>query len=1064
MTLHSSDKTGFLSGGGEMGSLLRNKDWSKTSLGKPESWSQSLRTTLSIVLNSKFPMFLFWGKDLICFYNDAYRPSLGKEGKHPQALGSKAEEVWQEIWPVIKPLIDQAMGKGEATWSEDQLIPIYRNGKMEDAYWTFSYSPVTGELGKPEGVFVTCVETTEKVYSAKKIQESEERFRTMAEASDVLIAVGDAAGNATYFNKQWIELTGKSEGDLLQFGWLDIVHTEDRDQHLDVYLNAFKRKVDFATEFRVLNKNHQYRWLLAKGQPRFQSDGTFSGYISTCVDITHQIEALKKAEQSEARYKSLIEAAPVAIAVYTGKNMIIETLNQTFLDTTGKDRSIIGKPIAEAMPELLTQDQPFLNLLQEVYVSGKMFRASGKLAKIIQNGVLTDKYYDFTYTPLFYDEGNVYGILVVAIEVTEQVLNRKKREESEKQFGAMADNISQLAWMADANGYIYWYNKRWYEYTGTSLEEMKGWGWQKVHDPNYVDRVTEKFKHSIETGESWEDSFPLRSKTGEYRWFLSRALPILDDHGKIIRWFGTNTDVTDQRQIIEKLNEAINKLRLYEKVVANTKEAVLITEAEPFDLPGPRILYANEAFYNMTGYSAEEVIGKTPRILQGPKTDRKELGRIKAAMKKWEVVRVELINYAKDGREFHVEFEIVPLADEKGWFTHWVSVQRDVTEKRTAEMKIRESEAHFRQLANLIPDKINTADSTGIVNYYNQHWLDFTGRSFQELMISGWEEFIYPDDLDFVRNKWQSAVEKVEEMIIELRLTDKNGNVVWHLTRATPVKDEGGKVVMWIGCLTDIQQQKEQREELEIEVLARTQELQQANHQLLQSNEDLQRFAHVASHDLREPVRKIKTFASRLVDDPESHLSEKGKSYLEKVQASSDRMNAMIEGVLQYSLIEASEKITEPIDLNEIIKNIETDLEVLIQQKAATLRYGNLPHIEGASVLIYQLFFNLIYNALKFTKDTQPQLISIQAEKIQVASKEYVKVAVQDTGIGFDEEQRSKIFEAFTRLNSQEKYGGTGLGLTLCKKIAERHGGSINASGVINKGAIFTVTLPVKND
>lgn len=141
----------FLLGGGEMGSLTRSFNWSQTSIGSPESWPQSLRTTLNILLNAGFPMFLWWGNDLIQFYNDAYRPSLGNNGKHPQALGQRGEDCWPEIWPVVSPLINQVMEGGGATWNEDQLIPIYRNGKLEDVYWTFSYSPITNESGEIAG-------------------------------------------------------------------------------------------------------------------------------------------------------------------------------------------------------------------------------------------------------------------------------------------------------------------------------------------------------------------------------------------------------------------------------------------------------------------------------------------------------------------------------------------------------------------------------------------------------------------------------------------------------------------------------------------------------------------------------------------------------------------------------------------------------------------------------------------------------------------------------------------------------------------------------------------------
>ena len=177
MTYSNQD---FLAKGGEMGALTRAENWSKTSVGAVETWSQSLRTTLGIVLNSKFPMFLFWGPEHICFYNDAYRPSLGNDGKHPSILGQKGADAWPEIWDFIKPLIDQVLADGEATWHENQLLPIYRNGKIEDAYWTFSYSPVTNDNGKIGGVLVTCTETTDKVNLVKKLEESNNvRFLTI---------------------------------------------------------------------------------------------------------------------------------------------------------------------------------------------------------------------------------------------------------------------------------------------------------------------------------------------------------------------------------------------------------------------------------------------------------------------------------------------------------------------------------------------------------------------------------------------------------------------------------------------------------------------------------------------------------------------------------------------------------------------------------------------------------------------------------------------------------------------------------------------------------------------
>jgi len=173
-------KLAFLRGGGEMGRLTRAYDWSATELGIPQAWPQSLKTTLGIMLNSKFPMFLWWGPDLICFYNDAYRPSLGNNGKHPMILGMPAKEAWPEIWHFISPLIQQIFSGSEAVFFEDMLVPIFRNGKLEDVYWTFSYSPVCDESGSVAGVLVTCCETTQKVQMLQQLKESEIRFQNLS--------------------------------------------------------------------------------------------------------------------------------------------------------------------------------------------------------------------------------------------------------------------------------------------------------------------------------------------------------------------------------------------------------------------------------------------------------------------------------------------------------------------------------------------------------------------------------------------------------------------------------------------------------------------------------------------------------------------------------------------------------------------------------------------------------------------------------------------------------------------------------------------------------------------
>ncbi|SFP05819.1 PAS domain S-box-containing protein [Chitinophaga sp. YR627] len=267
-----------------------------------------------------------------------------------------------------------------------------------------------------------------------------------------------------------------------------------------------------------------------------------------------------------------------------------------------------------------------------------------------------------------------------------------------------------------------------------------------------------------------------------------------------------------------------------------------------------------------------------------------------------------------------------------------------------------------------------------------------------------------------------------------------------------------GIVIEWY---REISERKALMAQLETRVSERTNELNNVNAALQSSNDTLEQFAHVASHDLKEPVRKIKIFTSRLEDETGHLLNERGKTYLHKIQSSAERMSTMIEGVLNYSVQNGAHKINEKIDLNIIIEEIRNDLEVLIQQKHAVVKAGPLPVIEGDRILIHQLFYNLLNNSLKFTTEEEQPVITIEATPVLQHKEAYYNIIITDNGIGFDQQQSEKIFDTFTRLNSKDKYDGTGLGLALCKKIVQRHHGTIAATSENGKGAAFSLVLPV---
>ncbi|WP_374950763.1 ATP-binding protein [Mucilaginibacter sp.] len=307
------DNYRFLKGDGEMGRLIREFHWENTSLGPVDKWPQSLKTTLSILIHSKFPMFLWWGPENICFYNDAYRPSLGNEGKHPSILGMAAIEAWPEIWDFIQPLIDSIRAGGEATFDEDLLLPIFRNGKIEDVYWTFSYSPVIDETNTPAGVFVTCSETTEKVKLVSNLLLSEQRFHHLVSDATVgIIALTGNDWNVEVVNAAYGKLINRTVQDLLNRPLFEVLPEAGHDFRpiLESVLSSGEPLYLFEHPyFYHLNQEKKDGYLNLVYQPYRDQDGMVKGVMVLCQDVTDQVTAKTVLETSLEQIRLSKEAA-----------------------------------------------------------------------------------------------------------------------------------------------------------------------------------------------------------------------------------------------------------------------------------------------------------------------------------------------------------------------------------------------------------------------------------------------------------------------------------------------------------------------------------------------------------------------------------------------------------------------------------------------------------------------------------------------------------------------------------------------------------------------------------
>ena len=717
---------GFFKGGGEMGALIRNYDWKQTELGEPAGWPVSLQTTVGIILHSAFPMFLFWGKDLLCFYNDAYRPSLGSDGKH-SLIGKAGKDAWPEIWDFMGPHIENVMSTGTPVWIEDQLVPIYRNGKMENVYWTFSYSPAYGDKGAIEGMLVTCIETTDKVAAVNELKESRHQLRFSMDAAELGRWELNPATNKFRGNERLKEWFGLKPDDEIPLSLaLDVIAAKDREMvtaaiaralnyesggHYDIEytiqnphtskeiivkakgkayfdeenkphlfigtlqdvtneatirkqlaaeldeLKVIRKKMEESEVLLELTRNavpamifytdeeqryrsynsvfmewfgvdakealgktvrefigekayenvqphlarayggarvsfemfapsrmNEERWLHIAYTPHTNSDGKVIGVIVHATNITESKKTEFSLRASEAKFRDLILAAPAGIGLFVGRELIIENPNQTFIDIVGKGPGIVGLPLREAMPELITEGQAFLKILDDVFTTGVPFISPASLVKIVQNGVLKDNYYNISYTPIYNGRGEIYAILDIAIDVTEQVKAVKKIEEAENNLRNAIEIANLGTWTVDLVTGHTTISARLAAIYGLASTDNGHEATVGCIDEQERERVLDAYNNALQPGRGgkFEAEYHIvNAGTGKRQIIHALGQTYFNEEQVPLRIAGTVKDITIQRELQLALE---NEVQLRTTELAKMNEALKKKNAEEAQL------------------------------------------------------------------------------------------------------------------------------------------------------------------------------------------------------------------------------------------------------------------------------------------------------------------------------------------------------------------------------------------------------------------------------------------------------------------------------------------------
>jgi len=386
-------------------------------------------------------------------------------------------------------------------------------------------------------------------------------------------------------------------------------------------------------------------------------------------------------------------------------------------------------------------------------------------------------------------------------------------------------------------------------------------------------------------------------------------------------------------------------------------------------------------------------------------------------------------------------------------------ILRDIAVRRRAEDALAEEHNLLRGVMDAMPEQVFVTNREGQFIIDNVAHRSFLGvKLAREVEGKETGDFFPPAIADEMVKDNRVIMETGTSILNQEDLVVQNeGQVVWIATTKVPLHDVEGRCVGLVGVSSDISVRKEAEERLRL-----------AAEQLRRSNLELQEFASIASHDLQEPLRKIQAFGDRL--KMKCAVGENGRDYLERMQDAARRMQILLHDLLTLSRVTSKAQPFEPVDLRKVATDVVSDLEVRIEQTGAAVEIGRLPTIDADEAQMRQLLQNLISNALKFQRpDAKPEVI-VSAKVVDNADslagampgEEICQIMVKDNGIGFDEQYVDRIFQVFQRLHSRSEYEGTGIGLAVCRKIADRHGGTISAKSAEGEGATFIVTMPVK--
>ncbi len=646
-----------------------------------------------------------------------------------------------------------------------------------------------------------------------------------------------------------------------------------------------------------------------------------------------------------------------------------------------------------------------------------------------------DLAFDSSFTPVFNSDGKLEQITGVSINVTGYVETEAELNKQKERINRILEASNTGIWEWDLKKNELYYSPRWKAILGYTDEELPN-TFESFEDnlhPEDKDRMLKNVQEYLQKPVgSFEHEFRMKHKNGNYVWIFNRSAVTLADDGAPIFMSGSHLDITKQVFREKELQLARENLEAEKVLMDNLMENIPDTIYFK-DMESRFIRISASMKRKFQAESTEEIIGKTDFDFQTKKSatkffeDEKRIVDSEVPLLN-DVVQVK----TKTGEEIWEATTKMPLYDRNKNVVGTFGFTKDVT-------AIKNSEEKFRSLFQSSTIPLCNVDNEGNLILINNQFIKSFGYTLDDVpTLDVWWQKAYPDEAyrNWVLQTWGEAVENARLKNIDIRseeykVTCKNGETRIVIIGGITLKDG------FLATFIDVTERKMMEEKL------------------LKSNQELEQFAYIASHDLQEPLRKIKSYSELLEFKYKEQLDEKASKYLDIITSGTGRMQNLIDDLLSYSRVTTKAREFEPISLKDIVNEACEILEIQIREFNAIIQYENLPVINCDARQLVQLFQNLVSNAIKFKGQNTPEIKISSFDK-----KDHWLIQISDNGIGFEMESAEQIFVAFKRLHSRAEYKGSGIGLAICKKIVERHGGTIWAESEPGKGASFFFTLP----